>query len=161
MLGIADYSHQKTRPSRTQKWDWHPDFRQTDGWSDGCPKLSTAISQRGRASLRVMSSILSPHPHGHRMPTLQSSPSSRTRTRSRAGKSDGKVSPSITCRRRAGPYRSHSRRNQRNMFILHPFSTCGTAATRAAAPLLPDQAVHSPCARSRPQPDSPRHKLRG
>lgn len=155
------YSHQRIRPSRTQKWDLHPDFRQTDGWSDGRPASLTLMSQRGRASLRIMSSIVSPHPQGHRMPTLQSSPSSRVKTRSRAGNSDGSVSPSRICRWRAGPYLPHRRRNQRVIFMLQPFLACETAAARAAARRLHDQAARSRPGQSRPPRNDPHRRPRG
>ncbi len=94
--------HQRMRPSRTQKCERQPFFSHTDGVSVGTPFASTFTSQRGLPSATTKSSIAYPQPQGQRIPTHQSSPSSRARTKSRLGNRTGKLSPSMTYRRRHG-----------------------------------------------------------
>lgn len=127
------HSHQCTRPRRIQKCDRHPFCLQTEGWSVGRRFSSMATSQHGFVSAATSSSIVSPHPHGQRIPTLQYSPSSFVRTRSRHGILSGSVSPSMTRTRLAGPYRSQSLRS--HVAILIPaFSAFERPACRAAVP---------------------------
>lgn len=88
------YRHQRMRPSRTQKCDRQPVRRQTEGESDGRPLASTLSRQRCSASGNSASSIASPQPHGHVMPTLQASPSSCATTTVRMGSRSGRMSAS-------------------------------------------------------------------
>ena len=98
--------HQWMRPARIQKCERQPFCSQTDGVSVGTPFASTFTSQRGLPSATTKSSIAYPQPHGQRIPTHQSSPSSRASTKSRLGSRAGKLSPSMTRSRRRGPKRS-------------------------------------------------------
>ncbi len=107
--------HQRIRPPRTQKWERQPFCSQTDGLSVGLPCASTATSHLGLASATTRSSMTRPQPQGQRMPTDQSSPSSRARTRSRHGMRVGKQSPSTMRSRRGGESRAHARRHHRRI----------------------------------------------
>jgi hypothetical protein len=103
--------HQRIRPPRTQKWERQPFRNQTDGVSVGLPSASTVTSHLGLASATTRSSMTCPQPQGQRMPTHQSSPPSRARTRSRCGMRAGKQSASTTRSRRGGDSRAHARRH--------------------------------------------------
>ena len=89
---LFGYRHQKMRPSRSQKCDRQPVRRQTDGEIEGRPLASTLSRQRCSASGNRASSIASPQPHGHVMPTLQASPSSCVTTTVRMGSRSGRMS---------------------------------------------------------------------
>lgn len=106
-------SHHVTRPPRSQKCERQPVLRHTEGCKVGHCFASTRRSHRGLASRISMSSIVSPQPQGQSIPTDQSSPSSRRRTRSRLGSLRGSASPSITSNSRGGCQASHLRRAHR------------------------------------------------
>ncbi len=128
--GDCHYSHQSTRPSRSQKCERHPVCRQTEGFRLGRPPALMLRSQRGAASRIVSSSSVCPHPQGQRMPTHQSSPASRARTTLRHGSFLGKLSPSTIRSRRAGVTRDVRRRHQKGS-LMQPH--CSMSAPRMGA----------------------------
>jgi len=81
----SGHSHQTILPARNQKWGRQPMRRHTEGLRLTRPLQSPATSQRGSTVGSTISSSGSPQPQGQRMPTHQSSSSSRTSTRSYRG----------------------------------------------------------------------------
>ncbi len=154
------HSHQRILPFLTQKCERQPVFRQTEGCNVGSPLLSISTSQRGLAPSSTRSSIVSPHPHGHLMPTLQSSRSSLVRTRSRRGRRFGSASPSTIRIRRAGPCLSQKRRNHLKIFMRVPSSSERSACT-AAVPRRRARGGCCPRGRTRLPPYGPRRILQG
>jgi hypothetical protein len=88
------YLAQATLPCSTQKCDWHPAVRQTEGCNVGRPRASTCKSQRGLTCGNSINSIVSPQPHGHRIPADHSSPPSIRRISARRPMVLGSSSPS-------------------------------------------------------------------
>lgn len=121
--GLLSYT-QITFPRFSQKCDLQPLVNHTEGVKLGRPLVSRSMSHRGLASWITNSSMVRPQPHGHFIPTDQSSPSSRAKTRSRKGILVGKESPSTIISRRDGPKRSSHLRSHwttgRKSFIYDP-----------------------------------------
>ena len=115
------YSHQSTRPSRSQKCERQPVCRHIEGLRLGRPAALTIRSQRGAASRITSSSSVCPHPQGQRIPTHQSSSASRARTTSRHGSLLGKLSPSTIRSRRGGPKRDARRRHHKGNLMQPHF----------------------------------------
>lgn len=136
---LPSHSHHRTRPERSQKWERHPVLSHIDGLRLGRPLVSRRKSHRGATPLISSSSIFCPQPQGQRIPTHQSSPSSRASATSRIGRQSGRLSPSTTHKRRAGRIAAFRRRHQRGDLIgsLQRASATGTAV-RATAPMSHD-----------------------
>lgn len=155
-----DHPHQRILPLLTQKCERQPVRRQTEGCSVGSSFSSIDTSQRGLASSMSSNSIVSPHPQGHRIPTLQSSPSSLVRTRSRRESRSGSASPSTIRIRRAGPCLSQKRRNHLKIF-MRVSSSCERSACSAAVPRRRARGGCCPRGRIRLPPYGPRRILQG
>jgi hypothetical protein len=144
---IGDYSHQSTRPFRSQKCERQPVRRQTEGLRLGRPAALMTRSQRGATSRIISSSSVCPHPQGQRIPTHQSSSPSRARTTSRHGSLLGKLSPSTIRSRRGGPKRDARRRHHKgNLMQPHYPMRAPRMAGRGGARVSHVRGV--PCCRS-------------
>lgn len=111
------------RPRLNQKCDRQPCRNHMEGCSVGRPAASTRRFHRGLTSRISINSIVFPQPHGQRMPTHQSSSSSRARMMSRRGKLGGNESPATITSLRAGSTRSVSRRHPGSHFMRHPIAS--------------------------------------
>jgi hypothetical protein len=86
---------QTTFPERTKKCDRQPPLSQIDGMSEGRFLSSTLSVHLGLASRSSGSSTSLLQPQGQRIVTDQSSPFSRSMTKSRLGNFAGTTSPEI------------------------------------------------------------------
>lgn len=120
LRALSVYLTHSTRPRRTKKCERQPSRSQTEGVRVGVLSGSIRSFHRGLASGMRASSICCPHPHGHRMPTLQSSPASRRRTRLRRGNFLGSASPAKTSSCRGGSTFSRRFRIHMGHFIYCP-----------------------------------------
>lgn len=135
-------------PFLSQKCDLHPVFFQTEGCKVGSPFALMLKSHRGLTSFNNASSMVSPHPHGHKKPTDQSSPSYLTSNKSSEGISEGSTSPAAIRTRRTGV---HQLSIQCQLFDNHvdrlmpaPPYDFSNELSQVAVQLSPTPTAHSP-----------------
>lgn len=138
------------RPCRNQKCERHPVCRKTEGSRVGIPRPSISKSHRGATPRTTNNSIFCGHPHGQRIPTHQSSSSSRASNISRRGSFAGRLSPSMVCTRRAGATRAFRRRHHNgDLMPLGSRRANGETACLEAAPRIRAPTTRSACSRTR------------